>query len=468
MRWSTILLAAVAVLGLSQPADAQAPARALPESRGTILQSFAPLVKRTAPAVVNVFTRKVVRERSSPLMNDPFFRRFFGDQLGGEQEREQNSLGSGVIVRKDGIIVTNHHVVKDADEIRVVLSDRRELEAKLIGSDERTDLAVLRVTASPEGLPVLELGDSDGTEVGDLILAIGNPFGVGQTVTSGIVSATARTMVGVSDYRFFLPTDAAINPGNSGGALVAMDGKLIGINTAIYSRTGGSVGIGFAIPANMVRAVVTGLVDGGKIVRPWFGANGQPVNTDVAASLGLPRPGGVILEQVAAGSPAARAGLRVGDVVVSIDGREVEDPQALKFRIGTLPVGGATRLGVLRQGREQQVVVALEAPPETPPRQLTQLQGRQPFAGTTVANLSPALADELGIDGQSRGVIVTQVRQGTIGQRLGISPGDIVLKVNDIDIASVETLRRAVERERPTWKLSIKRGEKVMNVQVQG
>ena len=469
MRWSTILLAVVAALGLVQAADAQAPARALPESRGAMLQSFAPLVKRTAPAVVNVFTRKVVREQaSSPLFNDPFFRRFFGDQPGGEQQREQNSLGSGVIVRKDGIVVTNHHVVKDADEIRVVLSDRRELEATLIGSDERTDLAVLRVKASPEGLPVIELGDSDGIEVGDLVLAIGNPFGVGQTVTSGIVSATARTMVGVSDYRFFIQTDAAINPGNSGGALVAMDGRLIGINTAIYSKTGGSVGIGFAIPANMVRAVVTGLVDGGKIVRPWFGAQGQPVSTDVAASLGLARPGGVILEQVAAGGPAARAGLKVGDVVVSIDGRDVEDPQALKFRIGTLPIGGTARLGVLRQGRQQQVVVSLEAPPEIPPRQTSQLQGRQPFAGATVANLSPALADELGIDVVAKGVIVLQTRQGSIAQRLGVAPGDIILKVNDVEIASVQMLRQVVERERPTWQLSIQRGERVMNVKVQG
>ena len=471
MRWSTILLAVVAALGFVQTVEAQAPAPAgaLPESRGAMLQSFAPLVKRTAPAVVNVFTRKVVREQlNSPLFNDPFFRRFFGDQPGGEQQREQNSLGSGVIVRKDGIVVTNHHVVKDADEIRVVLSDRRELEATLIGSDERTDLAVLRVKASPEGLPVIELGDSDGIEVGDLVLAIGNPFGVGQTVTSGIVSATARTMVGVSDYRFFIQTDAAINPGNSGGALVAMDGKLIGINTAIYSKTGGSVGIGFAIPANMVRAVVTGLVDGGKIVRPWFGAQGQPVNTDVAASLGLARPGGVILEQVAAGSPAARAGLKVGDVVVSIDGRDVDDPQALKFRIGTLPIGGTARLGVLRQGRQQQVVVPLEAPPETPPRQTSQLQGRQPFAGATVANLSPALADELGIDVVAKGVIVLQIRQGSIAQRLGVAPGDIILKVNDVEIASVQMLRQVVERERPTWQLSIKRGERVMNVKVQG
>ena len=470
MRWLSFLL--VAALGLAPVAQAQTPVvpgvRQVPDNRAQVLQSFSPLVKRSAPAVVNVFTRKVVRERSSPLMNDPFFRRFFGDQLGGEQQREQNSLGSGVIVRKDGIIITNHHVIRGADEIRVVLYDRRELEATLVGSDERTDLAVLRVQAPSDGLPTLELGDSDGIEVGDLVLAIGNPFGVGQTVTSGIVSATARTMVGISDYRFFIQTDAAINPGNSGGALLDMHGKVIGINTAIYSQSGGSVGIGFAVPANMVRAVVAGLVDGGRVVRPWFGASGQAVGPDVAASLNLVRPGGVILETVAPNSPAARAGLRVGDVILSIDGREVEDPQALKFRIGTLGVGGKAQLGVIRQGLERRHTVALEAPPEDPPRQSTLLQGRHPFSGATVANLSPALAEELGLESTSRGVIVMQVRQGSVAQRLGLQSGDIVVKVNDTEIASVDAMKRAVGSERESWRLAIKRGERLMNVQVRG
>jgi Do/DeqQ family serine protease len=465
---SRLVLALLACLGFAQILPLQAQTRTVPESRPALLQSFAPLVKQTAPAVVNIFTRKVVQQRASPLFDDPFFRRFFGDTPGGEQQREQNSLGSGVIVRRDGIIVTNHHVIKDADEIRVVLADRRELEATLIGSDDRTDLAVLRVKAPQEGLPALQLGDSDGLEVGDLVLAIGNPFGVGQTVTSGIVSAIARTMVGISDYRFFIQTDAAINPGNSGGALVGMDGRVVGINTAIYSRTGGSVGIGFAIPANMVKAVVTGLVDGGKIVRPWFGAQGQPIGADMAASLGMSLPTGVILEQVAPGGPAARAGLRIGDVVTAIDGRAVEDAQALRFRIGTLPVGGRARLAVLRQGREIQIDVTLEAPPETPPRDTSQIKGRNPFSGATVMNLSPAVADELGLEAMARGVIVTGLQRGSVAQRLGISPGDVILKINDRDIPTVAALRNAVERQLPTWRLSIRRGDQVMNVQVQG
>ncbi|MBX6368535.1 MAG: trypsin-like peptidase domain-containing protein, partial [Rhodospirillales bacterium] len=251
--------------------------RVLPDSREQIKLSFAPVVKRTAPAVVNVFSRRIVRRSGPPpgLFNDPLFRRFFGDAIpfGLPQERVQNSLGSGVLVARDGLIVTNNHVIDGADEIIVVLADRREFEAQIVRRDERTDLAVLKIDVGNEALPYLELGDSDSLEVGDLVLAIGNPFGVGQTVTSGIVSALARTQVGISDFRFFIQTDAAINPGNSGGALVDLDGKLVGINTAIYSRSGGSIGIGFAIPASMVRAVVAGAATGGRVVRPWLGAS---------------------------------------------------------------------------------------------------------------------------------------------------------------------------------------------------
>src|SRR5215469_265713 len=296
--WLTV---AAACLG---PAVAQT----APRSREAIRLSFAPIVKQAAPAVVNVFSRRVVRTSASPFADDPFFRRFFGDRspFGIPQERVQNSLGSGVVIDPDGIIVTNHHVIQEGQEITVVLSDRREFEAKVLRSDERTDLAVLKIDPKGERLPTLEIGDSDALQVGDLVLAIGNPFGVGQTVTSGIVSAVARTNIGISDYRFFIQTDAAINPGNSGGALVSMDGRLVGINTAIFARDGGgSIGIGFAIPANMVRSVIANL-NGDKIVRPWFGASGQNVTADIANSLGLPHPTGVLLADVYPGSPAER------------------------------------------------------------------------------------------------------------------------------------------------------------------
>ncbi|MEX1147469.1 MAG: trypsin-like peptidase domain-containing protein, partial [Sphingomonadales bacterium] len=274
-NWVVYLVWAVAIVfgavggGTGAGGGATAQERAVPQSQADVQLSFAPVVKAVTPAVVNIYTRRVVRSdpQASPFFDDPFFRRFFGDgpAMGTPRERVQRSLGSGVIVSADGIIVTSHHVIGEADQITVALYDRREFEAEVVLSDESTDLAVLRIDTEGEELPHLELRDSDTLEVGDLVLAIGNPFGVGQTVTSGIVSAVARTNVGVSDYQFFIQTDAAINPGNSGGALVTLDGKLAGINTAIYSRTGGSIGIGFAIPSNMVGSVVVAAVTDGKV-----------------------------------------------------------------------------------------------------------------------------------------------------------------------------------------------------------
>ena len=300
MRGALWLAAAVFALTANGAALAEAGKRP-PSDREEMRLSFAPLVKRAAPAVVNIYARRVVRSAPvSPFFNDPFFRRFFGEDFsfGRPREQVQNSLGSGVVVRSDGLVVTNHHVIKDASEITVVFADRREFDAKLIGSDERTDLAVLRIEPGGQALPHLGLRDSDDLEVGDLVLAIGNPFGVGQTVTSGIVSALARTAAGISDFGFFIQTDAAINPGNSGGALVSLDGRLVGINTAIYSRGGGSVGIGFAIPSNMVAMVVDSVDRAGRVVRPWIGARTQDVTAAIAASLGQPRPSGAIVRQV--------------------------------------------------------------------------------------------------------------------------------------------------------------------------
>ena len=287
-------------LAFAVPAIAETQA---PTSRETIRLTFAPIVKKAAPAVVNVYSRRVVRARS-PLFDDPFFRRFFGEDspFGLNRERVQNSLGSGVILDPDGLIVTNHHVIVDADEIRVVLSDRREFEAKVVLSDEHSDLAVLKIDLHGGHLPALPIGDSDELEVGDLVLAIGNPFGVGQTVTSGIVSALARS-IGAADFRSFIQTDAAINPGNSGGALVDLDGKLVGINTAIFSRSGGSMGIGFAIPSAMVRVVLEAARHGGKFVRPWLGASGEAVTADIAEALKLQHPMGVLVKDGGARQP---------------------------------------------------------------------------------------------------------------------------------------------------------------------
>jgi len=469
---SALALACLMLVLPVPPAGSQP--RVVPGNPAEIQLSFAPLVKRTAPAVVNILTRRTVRTVPSPLLNDPFFRRFFGDQFppaGGGMDRVQNSLGSGVIVEPSGIIVTNHHVIRGADEITVVLADRREFEAQIIRTDERTDLAILRIDPGSERLPALELRDSDELEVGDLVLAIGNPFGVGQTVTSGIVSAVARTMVGIADYRFFIQTDAAINPGNSGGALVSMDGRLVGINTAIFARDGGgSIGIGFAIPSNMVRTVVAGAgADAsGRIVRPWFGAGGQSVTAELASSLGLARPFGVLLSTVYTGGPAERAGLRRGDVVTHIDGREVGDTDALRFRIATHPVGSTVKVSVWRDSAERIVNLALVAPPETPARDATPMRGNHPLSGATIANLSPALVEELGIDAAPRGVIVLELRRGSPANQIRLQAGDILISINDREIRSVEDARRVTSSAATPWRLSIRRGERVVNMVVGG
>ncbi|WP_083901168.1 DegQ family serine endoprotease [Azospirillum sp. B4] len=465
---SRLALATVA-LGMALPAQAQAPVQQVPQSREQITLSYAPLVKRAAPAVVNIYSRRVIKQRVNPFMEDPFFRQFFGDSFRGvPRERVESSLGSGVIVRPDGLIVTNDHVIKDADQITVVLADRREFPAKVMSADEKVDLAVLRIDTKGEKLPTLELGDSDNVQVGDLVLAIGNPFGVGQTVTSGIVSALARTGVGVSDFNFFIQTDAAINPGNSGGALITMDGKLAGINSAIYSRSGGSVGIGFAIPADMVRSVVTAVEGGGKLVRPWMGAGGQAVTQDLATNLGLTRPQGVLINQLNPKGPLEQAGVKVGDVVTAVNGHIVDDPESLRYRIATLQVGGTATLTVIRKGTETKVPVKLIGPPEDPPRDETALAGRQPFAGTTVANINPALAEEVGYAGSSDGVIVLKVQPGTTAQALGFQPGDVVVKVNGQPITRVAELKRVVDQPQRRWDLAVRRGDQVLTLSVGG
>ncbi len=467
MKRHWILGAAVSVaLAGYALAPAVAQTRAVPDSRDQVLLSFSPVVKRAAPAVVNIYTKRVVRQQvGSALLNDPLFRQFFGDRVpqGLSRERVQNSLGSGVILQADGLIVTNNHVIEGADEITVVMSDRREFAAQVVRRDERTDLAVLKVDTGAERLPVLELRDSDSVEVGDLVLAIGNPFGVGQTVTSGIVSAVARTNTGISDYSFFIQTDAAINPGNSGGALVGMDGRLLGINTAIFSRSGGSIGIGFAIPANMVRTVLQGGANPNtRVVRAWFGAGTQPVTAELASSLGLARPGGALITDLYPGGPAERAGLRSGDVVTAIDGRPVEDPEALRYRIATLPIGSTARLQVQRRGAVTDASLTAVAPPEVPARETTQLRGNHPMAGATVANLSPALADELGLPVTARGVIVTDVPRGSNAARLRLQPGDIVVDINRQEIDSVRGLRTALEAGGQRWRISIRRGTETL------
>ena len=363
-----------------------------------------------------------------------------------------------MIVDPSGLIVTNVHVIEGADEVKVALADKREFEAEIVLKDKRSDLAVLRIKDAHERFPVLEFANSDALEVGDVVLAIGDPFGVGQTVTHGIVSALARTQVGITDYQFFIQTDAAINPGNSGGALVDLTGRLVGINTAIFSRSGGSQGIGFAIPANMVRVVVASAKGGSSAVqRPWLGAKLQQVTADIADSMGLKRPAGALIASVARSGPAEHAGLKAGDVIMAVDGQPVDDVNAFDYRFATKPLGGTATLGLLRGGRELSVKVALQTAPATPRDEIT-IRSRSPFSGAKVANLSPALADELQLQNADEGVAIVDVDNGSYASNLGFRRGDIIVSVNGEHMAKTRDLERATSKPSRSWQIVIQRG----------
>jgi Do/DeqQ family serine protease len=459
-------IVALAGATLAAPAAVAQDNRVVPASPGQLVQSYAPVVKRVAPAVVNVYAARVVENRN-PMLDDPIFRRFFGMQ-GGPREQVQRSLGSGVIVDPSGLIVTNNHVVENMSEVKVSLADKREFEAEMVLKDARTDLAVLRIKGATERFPALDFANSDDVQVGDVVLAIGNPFGVGQTVTHGIVSAVARTQVGITDYQFFIQTDAAINPGNSGGALTDLSGRLVGINTAIFSRSGGSQGIGFAIPANMVRVVALSAKGGGSAVkRPWLGAKLQAVTPEIADSLSLKRPAGVLVSNVAAGGPAARAGLKTGDLIVSIDNVQVDDPNAFDYRFGTKPLGGNATLGIVRAGKAANLTVALQSPPDTPRDEIV-IKSGSPFAGAKVGNISPALADELRLDGSTEGVAIVDVPNGSAAERLGFRRGDIVLEVNNHPIAKTRDLERVAGERTGLWRITIQRGGQKLSVAIRG
>ncbi len=352
--------------------------------------------------------------------------------------------------------------------MRVALGDRREFEAEIVLRDPRTDLAVLRLKGG-DHFPTLEMGDSDALEVGDFVIAIGDPFGVGQTVTQGIVSALARTQIGASDYGFFIQTDAAINPGNSGGALVDLDGRLVGINSMIYSRSGGSMGLGFAIPVNMVKGVVAAALHGGNSVkRPWLGATLQNVSKDIAETLGLDRPTGAMVVEVADASPAAAAGLKRGDVIAAIDSQVVDDAESVGFRLGVKPLGGTARLAVLRDGKTLDLPLKLASAPETPARDALTIQGRSPFEGALVMNLSPAVSEELSLDGAHQGVVVASVGENSTAAQVGVQKGDIVVAVNGTPIETTRDLERACSEHARWWDLTIRRGGETIRTRLGG
>ncbi|MBO0742152.1 MAG: Do family serine endopeptidase [Hyphomicrobiaceae bacterium] len=464
-----VMAALVLVGGVLAAVPVTAQRREPPPTREAAQYSFAPIVKKAAPAVVNVYVRARVSSFVSPFADDPLFRRFFGERFGMPQERIQNSLGSGVIVAPEGVVVTNTHVVKigGAAEIRIALADRREFDAKVVQLDDKSDIAVLRIEGGEGHFPYLEFENSDAVEVGDMVLAIGNPFGVGQTVTSGIISALGRTEVGNSDAQVFIQTDAAINPGNSGGALVDMAARVVGINTAIFSRSGGSHGVGFAVPSNMVRLVVDSAIAGRKLERPWLGAKLDTVTREMAEAMGIARVAGAIVSRVQDTGPAAQAGLQAGDVIVAVDGYEVADARAILYRLTTRGVGNRCRLDLVRKGRQVSLEVALRAAPRAGKDDVRNLSGAHPFDGARVSNILPAIADELGLEEQE-GVVILQVRPDSKAARIGFQPGDVIQQVGRTKIETVGELEVVLRERQQVWLVQLKRGNQSVRLQLAG
>lgn len=461
------LFALLLLLGEASPAVAQR--KEPPPSRAAVQFSYAPIVKRAAPAVVNVYARGRAVDQPARLTGELLFRDFFRDRFGMSRDRVQSALGSGVIVSPDGVIVTNTHVVKvgATSEIRVVLADRREFDARIVLQDEKTDIAILRIDGGDGKFPSLQFEDSDNLEVGDLVLAIGNPFGVGQTVTSGIVSALGRSEIGRADIQSYIQTDAAINPGNSGGALVDMSGRLIGINTAIYSGSGGSHGVGFAIPSNLVRLYVDSALSGKKIQRPWLGARLDAITREIAEGLRLSRAFGALVTRVHQGGPAAAAGIEPGDVITMVDGHEVLDARAVNYRLATRGIGQVVQVNVIRKGRAISLQLPLEAPPSIGVDDVRNFTGDHPFDGARIANLVPHVADELDLD-ETSGAVILSVRPGSVAERLNFRTGDIVVSVGDQPVTSVIELEKQLTRRPSLWRLLIKRGRQVVQLQIPG
>jgi Do/DeqQ family serine protease len=435
MKTSTIAIALALTLGACGQADSSraqdgvfADNRVLPGDAMSMKASFAPVVREAAPAVVNISARGVQQVR------DPFW--------GIPGQRQTGSVGSGVIVRADGVVVTNNHVIEGMQQIRVTLNDRREFSARVVLADPRSDLAVLQLEGVTDRLPTLNIDDREEQQVGDLVLAIGNPFGVGQTVTNGIISALNRTETGISDSGSFIQTDAAINPGNSGGALIDMDGDLIGINTAIFSRSGSSSGVGFAVPATLVKRVVDSAVGGATaVVRPWLGVKGDTVSAELARSLALERPQGVVVTEVYPGGPGARAGLRQGDVITAIDGAEINDQGGLNFRVGTRAPNDAVQVAVLRDGRSQTLNARVQPLPGNAGIENAAAIESGGLSGAQVLVLNPALADRLGGDPFVSGVIVSRVAGNSYASRgVGVRAGDIIVSLNDRPVTSPQQL----------------------------
>jgi len=419
------------------------------DSQGKQLPSLAPMLEKALPAVVNIATSGKVRVRQNPLMDDPFFRRFF-DVPDQPRERTTESLGSGVIVdAKKGYIITNNHVIDKADEIEVTLSDGRSFKAKLIGTDPETDVAILQIKATK--LTAMKLADSDRLRVGDFAVAIGNPFGLSQTVTSGLISALGRSGLGIEGYEDFIQTEAPINPGNSGGALINLNGELVGINTAIYSRGGGSVGIGFAIPINMARDIMQQLITHGEVKRGLIGAQAQDISPDLAQAFNLPNgTGGAVITQVSPSSAADKAGLKAGDIVIEINGKAVKHASDLRNFIGLLRVGKKVELKIKRDGKTHSLVAVVQTPVSD------EKQGKSLHAKLTGAQFGN-IKEGSRLYGRIKGVLVVKVKRGSPAAYAGVRKGDIIISANRNKIKNLQEFKMAIKGSNKLL-LNIRRG----------
>jgi serine protease Do len=423
------------------PQPAAAPAKA----DGPTMMGFAAVVKPVLPAVVNISSSKVVRTQASPLFSDPFFRQFFGREFAAPREQREESLGSGVIVSPQGYILTNNHVIDGATDIKVYLTDKREFKGKVIGRDAKTDIAIVKIDAT--GLPAVTLADSSKLRIGDYVLAIGDPFGVGETVTNGIVSATGRNGLDIENYEDFIQTDAPINPGNSGGALINARGELVGINTAILSGSGGNQGVGFAIPVNLARYVMDQILKNGKVVRGWLGISVQPVTPQLAKVFDVTRPEGALVGDVDRSGPAATAGLERGDVIESLNGQPVSGPNVLRLRIAEMAPGTVAHLKVLRNGQPQEMSVKLGELPGSTTERASAGQGKSagPLAGVQVEPLTPDDRQELKDRPGTKGVVVDSVPSGSAAREAGLRRGDVIEQINRQPVTTVRDFDRDVQ-----------------------
>lgn len=438
-------------------------------SMGQLKTTFAPIVKQTAGAVVNIFTEKVIPEnRRNSLVNNPSLQNFFDDYFTQPmRSRIEKSLGSGVVVTQYGHIVTNYHVIKDASSIKVVFNDGREFNAQLINADKRTDIAVLSIKlAEDEKVDYLKFGNSKNLEVGDIILAIGNPYGVGQSVSMGIISALGRSNLGMNKFENFIQTDAAINPGNSGGAMVDSNGLLVGINTAIFSKNGSYQGIGFATPVNVVKTIVESILVNGKVSKPWFGANGQNLTVGLAETLGLKKVTGVLINEISNTSPAQKSGLLVGDIILKINNNKVNNTYNLNSTIATISLTEEAELTILRNGKEKKLYVQFEEIPERRAENQITLQGRHPLRGTIVEKITPALIQQLNMPLNTKGVMVIANRKLSGAYGANLKQGDIIISINKVAINNLQTLQKVLAKRSRYWNISYKRGNKLLHAKI--